>query len=323
MIEPKPRRHVVVPVSVSIVLEEAFPNQKHITGMMSHCVTGQALPPFIILNSLQNLPSELNDLCDSGQIWCGSTSSGYMTKDMFLIWCFHFINWLNEYRTKLPIEIRNKPALLICDGHSSRECPLGLYCLRCNNVIVLVLPSHTSHILQMFDIVLASPLKSKFSKIFEKLIKNIDENQSESMTAKLRLAAIKAFVDAWRSVCTPVMTELAAKKAGIYPLNPNEVKKSEFVSDNLSEEQVRRYNERQQRLEKNINISNKVITTPEIIIGLSSRMEKTERYKYLCDWNGAMKKKYVDVVKEIIKEPHNSAKLLSKMPPYVTQCHYV
>lgn len=64
-------------------MEEAFPNQKHITGMMAHIITGAALPPFIILNSLQNLPEEINDLCYSGQMWLESTSSGYMTKDIF------------------------------------------------------------------------------------------------------------------------------------------------------------------------------------------------------------------------------------------------
>lgn len=41
------------------------------------------------------------------------------------------------------------------------------------------------------------------------------------------------------------MTKFTAKKAGIYPLNPNEAKESEFVSKNLSEEQIRRYNEKQ------------------------------------------------------------------------------
>lgn len=54
MIEEKPRRMCLYKSQSNIVLEEAFSQKKHITGMMSHCFTGQALPPFIILNSFQN-----------------------------------------------------------------------------------------------------------------------------------------------------------------------------------------------------------------------------------------------------------------------------
>ena len=123
--------------------------------MLAANVIGDGPPPFVILSELKNLPSELEQFVASQQIYVGSTKSGYMTREMFTFWVICFINWLSYYRLTLPEAIRSKKALIICDGHTSRENPLALCLLRKANIAVIVLPSHTTHVLQMFDVGLA------------------------------------------------------------------------------------------------------------------------------------------------------------------------
>ena len=125
--------------------------------------------------------------------------SGYMTRDMFLWWSICFINWLSQYRLTLPIEMRSDDALLILDGHTSRENPLAMCLFRKAQVHVLVLPSHTTHVLQWFDVGLSGPLKRFFATHFGKELKKAANNHSISTNrGKYRFAAVSAFLTAWR-----------------------------------------------------------------------------------------------------------------------------
>ena len=68
------------------------------------------------------------------------------------------------YKKAFPQTIRSEHALLIVDEHTGRECPLGLLLLRKARGDILILSGHTTHVAQMFDVVIASALKSKYSK---------------------------------------------------------------------------------------------------------------------------------------------------------------
>ena len=59
---------------------------------------------------------------------------------------------------------RHARALFVMDGHSSRKCPVTLNLLRRNGIDGLILPTHTIHIPQMFDVGLATILKKYFVK---------------------------------------------------------------------------------------------------------------------------------------------------------------
>ena len=58
---------------------------------------------------------------------------------------------MSNYRLRLSQKIRNNLALLIVDGHKGRENPLAIKLLKDNSINTFVLPLHTSHITQMFD----------------------------------------------------------------------------------------------------------------------------------------------------------------------------
>ena len=176
----------------------------HITCMCAHTASCTALPLFIILpNSIQSLPVELNEFNDNGQAWFASSKSGWMTRDLFLVWVIHVIHWFSLYIKKLDKSLRNKKALMVMDGHRSRECPLALYLLKCNSINVLILPAHTTHITQMFDVFLAHSLKRLAAKIMKKLMKENIANKDMTRISIIRKSAIMAVISAWVSICNP------------------------------------------------------------------------------------------------------------------------
>ena len=132
----------------------------HITAMCCCNLIGDKIPLFIILNSLKKLPNDLKKYEETGDAIFSSTSSGWQTRDTFLWFAICFINWLTIYRLKLDKTIRNSPAILIVDGHKSRECPVAIKMLKQKNIKLFVIPANTSHVTQLFDVGIGSPMKS-------------------------------------------------------------------------------------------------------------------------------------------------------------------
>ena len=134
------------------------------------------------------------------------------------------------FRLKLSPHLRESQALIIFDGHTSRENPLAMALFRKARVNVLCLPSHTTHVLQIFDVSLASPLKRFFGTAFKKELKKATQDQQlRTNAAKYRFSCIIAFVTAWKAAATPVNALAGAKCTGIYPLDPNAPRNSMFV----------------------------------------------------------------------------------------------
>lgn len=280
----------------------------HVTSMCCHTVSGVPLPPFIILPKLNKLPEELREFAASGQAWFASSQSGWMCRDLFLIWTIHFINWLSIYRTTLAETIRNARALLIVDGHSSRECPIALQLLRSNGVDVLVLPGHTTHITQMFDVCLASAVKSKYTKLLNKLLKE-STITAENKTAKARYCSVRAFISAWHSVCTHDACMSAAKKTGFYPFNAHAIEESPFVRDIPVADEAQR---RVTRLE----IGGKVITSVDMINAIANMLGNCPQYVHLRVLPRAGLT-YIDYVNEVCKTKlPNDCCFIGRIPPY-------
>ena len=87
------------------------------------------------------VPDNVREGCVSNTLFVHS-DSGWINADLFLEWFKFFINNIPPTR----------PVVLIQDGHSS-HVSIELVELACeNNIHLLCLPSHTSHILQPLDI---------------------------------------------------------------------------------------------------------------------------------------------------------------------------
>ena len=105
MLEPSKLKKVGLPSDITLALQRGILNMPHITAMCAHNVVGVAVPLFIILKDLHNLPDDLKEYAESGQAWFGSSPSAYMTRDLFMVWTICFINWLSGYRLTLPSSI--------------------------------------------------------------------------------------------------------------------------------------------------------------------------------------------------------------------------
>lgn len=143
----------------------------HITACLTCNAAGEALKPLIILPTLVNLQAELKDF-EPQCIFCTSPS-GWMTSHIFLIWSIFFTSEVNERRKKLAASIGNiaysRPCYLFVDDHKSRLNAYAIEILFRNNIRVIVLPAHSSHIMQSFDIGLAHPLKNYFNNLSKEM----------------------------------------------------------------------------------------------------------------------------------------------------------
>ena len=75
----------------------------------------------------------------------------------------------------------HRPALLLVDGHKSRHNSQVLLDALCNNVIILCLPSHLTHLLQPNDAGFNRSFKSKLSQLYGQLLANeVPCNQIET-----------------------------------------------------------------------------------------------------------------------------------------------
>jgi hypothetical protein len=161
MIDMKKIHKMVVNGGEAISIEELGNKILHIRVMFAHSAEGATVPPLVILPELQHAPVNMDVIRASSEAWLASSKKGWQTRDTFLISPLNFCHWLTIYRAIFGDRLMKvMPYLLILDGHTSRQCPAALKLFRLFNVIILIMPSHISHVLRMFDIGLAAPLKS-------------------------------------------------------------------------------------------------------------------------------------------------------------------
>jgi hypothetical protein len=174
---------------------------------------GSTTPPLLILGR-NYLPTDLESFVISDKWSVIGGSSAWMTKEVFAKWALE--SYLKEI-TKRRAEINdpNAPALLILDGHSSRECPEVLKKLKEDNIHVLTLVSHASHILQPLDVEVFAVLKACLRSRW-----NTDEalNLLEAMRRSLLLRATKS---ALYHAVDPETVLTGWRKAGLQPVDRN------------------------------------------------------------------------------------------------------
>ena len=209
----------------------------HISSMVTISATGAQIPQLIVLPGLMNLPESLRRF--TSRCWFASSSNGWMTRDLFLLWAINFSHWLTTYRLQLPATIRDSPALLYLDGHVSRQNYAAMDYLRRHNVIVIILPSHVTHILQPFDVGIAGPYKSSFKK---SVLRKLSEGHEGGSRADfMRVASVLAAVEAYDKTVTFVNCQAAFRKSCLLPLFHERLRDSSFVLEGRGEEAVRGY----------------------------------------------------------------------------------
>ena len=172
------------------------------------CVSasGHAIPPLMIYPRKRVVPELMRNGAVPGTIFM-SSDSGWITLEIYLQWFKYFI-------TSIPPA---RPVLLIEDGHGSHISLDVIELARANNIHLLCLPSHTSHILQPLDIGVFKSFKSAYAKACRKYMM---ANPGRVITSEVIALLVG---ETWAQSVTPLNILSGFKKSGISPLNPNEV----------------------------------------------------------------------------------------------------
>jgi len=106
--------------------------------------------------------------------------------------------------------------LLILDNHESHTTPeFRDFCTE-NNIFLLWMPPHTSHLLQPLDVGCFSPLKTAFGKVNQHLIRNrIFHIRKEDF--------LVSFYKAYSQVFTQTNIQAGFRGSGLHPFNPQAV----------------------------------------------------------------------------------------------------
>lgn len=231
MVSAKKKLKVLCPQDLS-ALTESTPKCPHITACVTIGADGDVLKPmFILPNNKKNI-KELGQF--SGRAYFASSESGWINKYLFMYWGLLFLAEISKYRLSLPDDLRNKRILLILDGHRSRANYFLANLFDSYGIDILILPGHTSHLLQPFDVSIASPLKSKYQ---ERVAAYDLKSAAESPTGRkkslgeLRIMMVRCFLDALSQSATLTNIQSGFKASGIFPLNPEVPLASKYAMD--------------------------------------------------------------------------------------------
>ena len=182
--------------------------EKEKTHTILTCVStsGVVLPPMMVYLRKKKVPDNVREGCVPNTLFMHS-DTGWINADLFLEWFKFFIKNIPPTR----------PVLLIQDEHSSHVSIELVELARENNIYLLCLPSHTSHILQPLDVGCFKSFKANFSKACRTYLL---ERPGQVITTN----AIASLVyQVWHSSFTAVNILSGFRKCGIHSLNPGEV----------------------------------------------------------------------------------------------------
>ena len=200
-----------LPSKVLINKEEAIGfkkisgKQEWITAIECVGASGVALPPLIIFRAKDTNTGWIPT--STPENWRFSTSTSGWTSDS------HAYEWLTTLFEPETRRSDEKRRLLLLDGHGSHLTARFIaFCLD-KKIDLVVLPPHTSHILQPLDVGLFGPLKRALSTEIDRLFR-LDTRRIP------RIEWTSAYITARSRAFTTRNVESAFRSSGIYPLSP-------------------------------------------------------------------------------------------------------
>lgn len=201
---------MVVDTSVSNAYEVQPGRQEWLTVIECVSATGEKIPPYIIFKGKNLMTSWFPEHRPKGWMFACNTK-GWTNNYHGMQWIKHFES-ATQYKLQSPEEYR----LLICDGHDSHiSADFVAFCIQ-KNVDVILLPPHSSHLLQPLDVGIFSPLKRALSKQISRLVRT-------GITRIQKVEWIECFIEARDRSITKDNVLSGWRGAGLFPENMHRI----------------------------------------------------------------------------------------------------
>ena len=230
----------------------------HITLLPTVFANGDSLIPLVIV-PVKHVPADLPDATLSSFHWSGQ-SSGWIDKQTFHRFITKvFIPSVIERRRQFQLE--GRWALLLTDGHNSRENPVMLQECFDNQIEVKSSVAHASHMMQTLD-------RGVF-RMFKTTLTSLKSTASYSNRSEWRKQMLRHSASAMATACERSVVLEAWREAGCWPVDSSKaLNKKNFPDLDLPplEESIPA-----KRKRSSFNISNQLLTSAENIEKLRER----------------------------------------------------
>ena len=167
------------------------------------------LAPFIIYKGKNHLSGWYQEDNIPPDWTFGVSDNGWTTNKLGLDWLRHF----DKHTKKRNV---GGYRLLILDDHESHDSlEFTTYCKE-NNIVILCMPAHSSHLLQPLDVGVFSPLKKAYGRQVEKLMRN-------RINHITKLEFLPIFRAAYFEAITESNARGGFRGVGLVPFDPNVV----------------------------------------------------------------------------------------------------
>uniref|UniRef100_A0A6V7J286 Ig-like domain-containing protein n=1 Tax=Bracon brevicornis TaxID=1563983 RepID=A0A6V7J286_9HYME len=212
----------VVPDAVPVVAEKgqkrvgpiaSGERGKNVTVICADSAAGGYVPPMFVFPRQRMTPALQNGGPPGAAYHC--SANGYSNPTLFLMWLKHFKGHTHSSK--------ENPVVIILDNHDSHISLESYQFCRDNGIVLVSLPSHTSHRMQPLDVSFFGPLKKAIKKQTDSFLK---QNMGKRITV-YEIASV--FHHAYISVASIENAVSGFEASGNWPLNRNKLTGEAFA----------------------------------------------------------------------------------------------
>jgi hypothetical protein len=184
--------------------------QEWLTVIECVSATGEKIPPYIIFKGKNLMTSWFPEHRPKGWMFACNTK-GWTNNYHGMQWIKHF-----ESATQSKLQSPEEYRLLICDGHDSHiSSDFIAFCIQ-KRIHIILLPPHSSHLLQPLDVGIFSPLKRALSKQISRLVRT-------GIARIQKVEWIECFIEARARSITKDNILSGWRGAGLFPENMHRI----------------------------------------------------------------------------------------------------
>lgn len=200
--------HLKVVVVCTVI---SFGFYEHVSILHIGNASGVSLPPVWIFKGAAHDADLADDFAQfRGDSVYGSQKNGYFTAEHFLSVLEHFVRHA----------VSTRPLLFIMDGASSHVSEESVQYAKSNGIQILLLPSHTTHLLQVADVAVFRPFKAYWRAECNRLRAAKRLTCAPGDIGVKRSDILPAAIAAWNNAVKPANVISGFRRTGIYPFNP-------------------------------------------------------------------------------------------------------